>query len=69
MLRLRRHLGSNQSYTSITSPKFPCVFNLDLNVLSEQLVGMTVITEFQAAGAEHRKVRSVKRILACRARE
>jgi len=39
-------------------------FNLlDLNVFSEQLVGMSVITEFQTVGAVHLKARSAKRVL------
>jgi len=40
-----------------------CVFNFDLNTVSEQLLVMTVAREFQTVGATQGKARSAKRVL------
>ena len=40
-----------------------CVFNLDLNTVSEQLLVTSMAKEFQTVGAVQRKARSAKRVL------
>jgi len=40
-----------------------CVFNLDLNTVSEQLLVMSMTREFQTVGAVQRKAQSAKRVL------
>jgi len=40
-----------------------CVFNLDLNTVSEQLLVTSMAREFQTVGAVQWKARSAKRVL------
>ena len=40
-----------------------CVFNLDLNTVSEQLLVTSMATEFQTVDAVQRKAQSAKRVL------
>jgi len=66
--RDRRHenterMADDQVLTGYSLSFYIATTGLDLNVFSEQLVGMSVITEFQTVGAVHRKARSVKRVL------